>query len=150
MKQAMETIRKYRHMIKPFDYIIVVSLILLSFLPLVIFGMQQRNSALNDANSDLVARITRDGKLLKTVNLSKNKKHYFINYKWSGGKYNIIEVDGNRIRDYRDETPNQIAVRTSWISKPGETAVNLPHKILIEVVRKDKPNTATPDNIVQP
>ncbi|MDO5741962.1 MAG: NusG domain II-containing protein, partial [Vagococcus sp.] len=40
---------------------------------------------------------------------------------------------GTRIRVKEDNSPDQIAVRTSWISQPGQTSICLPHKLVIEI-----------------
>ncbi len=41
-------------------------------------------------------------------------------------QYNIIEIDGTRIRDKEDNSPDQIAVQTGWISV-GSDSICLPH-----------------------
>ena len=42
------------------------------------------------------------------------------------GQYNIIEIKDGKIRDREDNSPDQIAVRTGWISNPGQTSICLP------------------------
>ncbi|HAP9081438.1 TPA: hypothetical protein IWD14_002472, partial [Enterococcus faecium] len=34
-------------------------------------------------------------------------------------------------------SPDQIAVRTGWISKPGQTSICLPHKLVISIEKKE-------------
>lgn len=52
----------------------------------------------------------------------------------SKGKYNIIEVAPGKIRVKEDNSPDQIAVRTGWISRPGEMSICLPHKLIVEIL----------------
>ena len=42
-------------------------------------------------------------------------------------------MKGKKIRNKEDNSPDQIAVKTGWISKPGETSICLPHKLIIEI-----------------
>ena len=35
-----------------------------------------------------------------------------------------------------DNSPDQIAVRTGWISKPGQTSICLPHKLVISIEKR--------------
>ena len=50
------------------------------------------------------------------------------------GQYNIIEIKDGKIRDREDNSPDQIAVRTGWISRPGEMSICLPHKLIVEIL----------------
>ncbi len=69
-----------------------------------------------------------------SINLNyQDTPHQEITYYPNEGQYNIIEVDGERIRDKEDNSPDQIAVMTGWISQPGELSVCLPHNLLIEI-----------------
>lgn len=40
-------------------------------------------------------------------------------------------------RNKEDNSPYQIAVRRDWIQSPGETSLNLPHRLLIEIVTEN-------------
>uniref|UniRef100_UPI00352AD8D7 NusG domain II-containing protein n=1 Tax=Aerococcus urinaeequi TaxID=51665 RepID=UPI00352AD8D7 len=46
-------------------------------------------------------------------------------------------MDGERIRNKEDNSPYQIAVGRDWIQSPGETSLNLPHRLLIEIVTEN-------------
>ena len=59
----------------------------------------------------------------------------------SDDQYNIIEVDGTRIRDKEDNSPDQIAVQTGWISQPGQTSICLPHGLMIEIISTEPANS---------
>ena len=49
------------------------------------------------------------------------------------GQYNIVEIKDGAIRVREDNSPDQIAVKTSWIYRNGQTSICLPHKLVIEI-----------------
>ena len=133
-------IKKYRRMVKPFDIIIVSFLFVLSFLPTMIFAVETAHIE----QSKLYAVISFNGAEVDRFLLTGNEKQRLITYYPAPGKYNIIEIDGERIRDKSDNSPQQIAVRTGWIQSLGQTSLNLPHRMLIEIV-SDNPTEAEID-----
>lgn len=133
-------IKKYRRMVKPFDIIIVSFLFVLSFLPTMIFAVETAHIE----KSKLYAVISFNGEEVDRFLLTGNEKQRLITYYPAPGKYNIIEIDGERIRDKADNSPQQIAVRTGWIQSLGQTSLNLPHRMLIEIV-SDNPTEAEID-----
>ncbi|UJF16587.1 NusG domain II-containing protein [Jeotgalibaca sp. MA1X17-3] len=70
--------------------------------------------------------------------LTGNDEHKLITYYPAPGIYNIIEIDGESIRDKEDNSPQQIAVRTGWIQSTGQTSFNIPHRFLIEIVSENR------------
>ena len=129
-------VKKYSHLIKPFDIIIVLVLLALSFLPNAIFAYQQ---ATRKEEAKIYAILTIDGEEIERFELSENTPH--------DNQYNIIEIDGTRIRDKEDNSPDQIAVQTGWISQPGQTSICLPHGLMIEIVSTE-PATSDNDTII--
>ena len=81
----------------------------------------------------IIAYVRINGEVVDKFELSKDTPHQEITYYPNEGQYNIIEVDGERIRDKEDNSPDQIAVMTGWISQPGELSVCLPHNLMIEI-----------------
>ncbi|MDT2435839.1 NusG domain II-containing protein [Enterococcus avium] len=135
-------------MLRPYDVPIVLLLLVTSFIPLVIFWHQQ---AQQPQNSTHYATISIDGKIVRKVTLSGNKRHYQFTLHPHPGEYNIIEVDGARIRDKEDNTPDQIAVHTSWIRSIGQQSICLPHKLIIRIRSTNaKENNDASDGLVQP
>lgn len=131
-----EFIMKLRALIKqsrmkPLDLVIILLLILLSFLPLVIFGYQQGQVAANENETLAVLRV--NGKELKTFDLSDAKKTYTYKYVDEDGDYNLIEVSDGKIRVKDTNCGDLICVRRGWISKKGESIVCLPHKLVIDI-----------------
>lgn len=118
--------------LKPWDLIIIVCLILVSFLPLVVFGMQQR-----EAPATVTAVLKVDGQVIKTFDLDEQEAAYTYRYEADDGDYNLIEVDGEQIRIKEANCGDQVCVRRGWISKSGETIVCLPHKLVVEINASD-------------
>jgi hypothetical protein len=54
-------------------------------------------------------------------------------------------MEAGRIRVKEDNSPDQIAVRTGWISRAGQTSICLPHKLVVELVSA---NPADDDMII--
>ncbi|MDO4670399.1 MAG: NusG domain II-containing protein [Aerococcus sp.] len=115
---------------KIFDFILIGLVIVFSFAPNVYTyltysaqGEENAPEALVKVNGEVVAHYT----------LEKNGQHIIKTYYPHDGQYNIIELDNDRIRIKEDNSPDQIGVRTGWISRPGQTAVCLPHNVVIEV-----------------
>ena len=101
----MRTIfKKYSHLIKPFDIIIVLVLLALSFLPNAIFAYQQE--------AKIYAILTIDGEEIERFELSENTPHEEFIYYPHDDQYNIIEVDGTRIRDKEDNSPDKYLLAT--------------------------------------
>ena len=131
----------FKHIITLTDAIVIFTLLIISFTPLAIFHYSYAQSA----NDDVVAYILIDGEVVDTFTLSESTPHELKTYYPAGDQYNIIEVDGTRIRVKEDNSPDQIAVKTGWISRPGETSICLPHKLIIDI--RGESRTETPADI---
>lgn len=126
-----EFIKKSR--LKTWDVIIAI-LVLGSFLPLVVFAMQNRGQ--EAATYQAVLKV--DNKVIKVFDLKKDGPHYTYKYEAKDGDYNLIEVDGDRIRVKEANCADLVDVRRGWISKPGETPIAcLPHNLFITVEASD-------------
>ncbi|HEL2211470.1 TPA: NusG domain II-containing protein [Streptococcus suis] len=124
------TFKSILKQLKLFDYILIGFTLVLSFLP-AIFTYTHLTTDANEAKT--IAYIRINGELVDQFELSKDTPHQEKTYYPNKGQYNIIEVDGERIRVKEDNSPDQIAVMTSWISQPGQLSVCLPHNLLIEI-----------------
>ena len=118
-------------LLRPWDGIIVVILILLSFAPVLVFSLNRASSPTQEAVLSV------DGIEIKTFDLSDNSQAYTYRYEDKDGDSNLIEVKGNLIRIKEADCGDQICVRRGWIEQSGETIVCLPHKLLIEVKSSD-------------
>ncbi len=126
----MKTIKK---LFRPFDIIIIVLLLVLSLVPSWIFAA---NNAYNES-SNLYAVISVGGEELDRFLLTGNTEHQLITYEPAPGQYNIVEIDGERIRNKEDNSPRQVAVSMDWIEEPGQTIINVPHQFMIEIVSEN-------------
>ncbi|WP_373471465.1 NusG domain II-containing protein [Carnobacterium alterfunditum] len=142
----MKKFKNQLELVRPFDGVIVILLLLGSFIPLIIFSQTTKDI---DENSTIYAVVMIDGETVKEIELSENTPNETFTFYPADEQYNIIEVDGTKIRNKEDNSPDQIAVKTGWISKPGETAICLPHKLIIEVKATDSSN-APDDNVILP
>lgn len=130
-----EFIHKSR--LKPWDAVIIVFLILMSFLPVVIFGWQEKKLAEQTDNVTYEAVLSVDGQEIKSFPLVAGAKSYTYRYEDADGDYNLIAVDGRRIRIVEASCGDQVCVQRGWIEKSKETIVCLPHKLIIEVIASD-------------
>ena len=73
--------------------------------------------------------IRRDGEVLYSLDLSKEKNRTFvIRY---GGSSNTIEIRDGRIRVLEAECPDKVCVRTGWLSSSAIPIVCLPNHLEI-------------------
>jgi len=122
-----------KKMIRPFDIILITFFLLTSFIPVGIFVWQQSHVP---ENASLIAVITINGIEVDRFELTEAAQ-YLITYNsdhgLTGNQYNVVEIDGSRIRVQRDNSPDQVGVNMGWISRPGQTIVVLPHRFLIRI-----------------
>jgi len=123
--------KSYYKMIKRWDIIIVFSLILLSFLPFVIFSYVQ---SINITKASVkVAIISVNNKEIDRILLTNHTGIDIFDVYDDDGGLNTIEVNNGRIRIKGADCGDQICVLTGFIYKPGETIICLPHKLVIEI-----------------
>ncbi|WP_027108026.1 NusG domain II-containing protein [Lacticigenium naphthae] len=125
-----EKIKKQLELVKILDIIIVVTLMVASFIPHIVYGVQSRSIG---EEARIIAIVSIDGEEVYSVELSEDTVHEEFTLYPSKDQYNVIEVDGTRIRNKEDNSPDQLGVRKGWISRPGDTAVVLPHRLIIEI-----------------
>lgn len=137
--------KSYLKMVRPFDVIIIALLILLSFLPIIIFSVVQAK----ETGKEVVAVITQDGKQIRKITLTGHKGDDIFTIHGKGKQYNIMEVKGESIRIKEDNSPDQVGVKMGWKSKPGETIICLPHKLFVDIKTK-KPQKSDSNDIIIP
>lgn len=125
---------------KLFDVILVILCILLSFVPLAIFTAQELGQ---NEPSTKIAIVKIHGKEVDRFEIDKID-HLEKTYHPAEGQYNIIEIKKGWIRDKEDNSPDQIAVKTGWISKKGQTSICIPHDLVIEIVSNENEEDAYP------
>lgn len=120
-------------MIRPFDVVLVLGLLLASFIPYAIFAYHE-NQANRQAKASqvLTAVVSHNGKTVYKIRLTGHQGTTRFRYR-NGDDWNEIETKGERIRVSAADCQDQVCVRKGQISKAGETIVCLPHKLLIEI-----------------
>ncbi|EPA8843433.1 NusG domain II-containing protein [Listeria monocytogenes] len=138
--------RQYMKMVRPFDFVIIILLILGSFLPLILFSVAEAKHV----GDDVVAVISQDGKVIREIPLTGHKGNEQFTIKGKGVQYNLMEVDGERIRIKEDNSPDQVGVKMGWKSKAGDTIVCLPHKVFVEIKSTNKKSKAPDTDLIVP
>lgn len=134
--------RKILSYFKPFDYIFIVLAIVLSFIPNLITNARFSSLAEEGQN---VAIVKVHGEVVAEYPLSEDGETIIETFYPAENQYNIIEVSNNQARIKEDNSPDQIGVRTGWISRPGQTAICLPHGLILEITGK-----MTEDELILP
>ncbi len=79
----------------------------------------------------LKVRILADGAQVAELDLPQGKRSLSITG-YQGLSH--LEVDGDRVRMVDSACPDKLCVRRGWVSRPGESIVCLPNRVVIEVV----------------
>lgn len=106
-------------------------LILASLLPVAIFTYVHAGKI--DENTIIVAVISVDHEVVDRIVLTDRVGIDVFDLTPSEHDRNTIEVRDDRIRMKSATCSDQVCVNFGFISKPGETIVCLPHKVLIEI-----------------
>jgi len=132
-------LKGFSSMIKRWDIIVTLVLVLLSFLPAALFSYQQAeksNAVQGDGTGEppvYVAVISVNNEEVKRITLTGNTKNEVFDVFSSDKDYNTVEVRGEEIRIKGANCADQVCVQFGFLSKPGETAVCLPHNFIIEI-----------------
>ena len=107
------------------DALLILSLLILSCLPMAIFGKPAQASS-------IYADITIDGELYKRIPLTAHHGHDEMEIHTKYGS-NTVEVEDETIAIIDADCPDGICIAMGKASKPGNIIVCLPHKLVIEV-----------------
>ena len=114
-------------MIKKWDIVIIILLVVLSFIPAVIFGV-----VLNKDYNSKYAQITVNGKVYKNIPLSAHTGEEVREIKTESG-INVVSVKDDTIAIIEADCPDKICIRPGYIGKVGEQLVCLPHRLMVEI-----------------
>lgn len=104
----------------------VILIVLLLALCVVIFGLIQIFVKKDGA----AAVVKVDGNVVEELDL---KRDNMIEVGGYDGGVNKIEVKDGKVRMINADCPDELCVKTGWISKTGETIVCLPHRVVVEI-----------------
>ena len=71
-----------------------------------------------------------DGKVINTLELDKDTTLNVTGYQ---GGTNIVTIKGGRVKMTEADCPDELCVKTGWVSRTGETIVCLPHRVVVEI-----------------
>ncbi len=91
------------------------------------------NLSNSSKTSKIIAIIKKDNVTIETINLSNIKDRKTI--KISGQYATTIIAEHNRICFLDSNCPDEVCVKTGWLSKVGDLAVCLPNKIIIKLAQ---------------
>ncbi|OPY56265.1 MAG: hypothetical protein A4E55_02162 [Pelotomaculum sp. PtaU1.Bin035] len=116
---------------KNLNYYILAGLLALVLISFGVSHLVRRQMEEGDLRLEIYA----NGQLYQKINLSEaaSEEIKIIN---KDGHYNVVEIEKGRARIREADCPNQICVRTGWISQPGQIAVCVPNKFNIEIKGK--------------
>lgn len=114
-------------MFKKLDIVIIVVLLVISFIPEIVFGFIMGN----EFNMTYV-EITVDGELYSKIPLSTHKGEDSINIDING-HINKILIKDNIIRMIEADCPDSLCIYQGKINKVGQSLVCLPNKVMVEI-----------------
>jgi len=81
------------------------------------------------ATPDAVVQVQVSGRLVEVLPLDRNRT---VDVPAAGGEVEIT-VQDRRVRISQSDCPKRICVRSGWISRPGQTIVCVPRKLLVQI-----------------
>jgi len=126
-------LQKAFHMIKTWDIIITIVLVLISFIPVTVFSYQQSKVEAQSESIEYVAVISSKNQELERITLTGHKGTETFNFPEIECNPNVVEVKDEKIRIQSSTCPEQICIKTGYISEPGPAVVCLPHMVIITI-----------------
>jgi hypothetical protein len=120
---------------KKWDVIIIISLIIISFIPETVLFITTYNKYQN-----YYVQVYSDGKLYKELPLKKISDKTVFTVKNDLGT-NIIEINKGKVKIIDADCHDKVCVKSHTISKPGEGIICLPHKLVVKITGKGKQET---------
>jgi hypothetical protein len=117
--------------IKKYDILIIVSLILLSFLPMLIFAGGYTGS------NERYAVIYVNGDIYKEIKLGEGSGcEIEVD---NGAGFNRIKIEGYNVYMSYSDCRDKYCIRQGIANKPGQTIVCLPNRVLVEITGGGEP-----------
>ncbi|HCW72746.1 MAG TPA: hypothetical protein DHM90_01940 [Clostridiaceae bacterium] len=113
--------------VKKWDVIIIGLFVVASFIPALIFTLNARADS-----GGYYVEIKVEGELYDTVQLTGHTGRDEVRIETDLG-VNIVEFIDEKVGMYEADCPDKICYSPEYISRPGETIVCLPNRVVIEV-----------------
>lgn len=126
--------------VKKWDVIIIGLFVFASFIPALIFTINTR-----EASGGYYVEIKVQGENYKKVQLTGHTGREEIRIETNLG-INVIEIVDEKVGMYEADCPDKVCYSPEYITRPGETIVCLPNRIVIEV-KGEKPQENEEDII---
>ncbi|TEB08049.1 hypothetical protein Psch_01604 [Pelotomaculum schinkii] len=117
---------------------ITAALLALALISFVFLYLSQRQPA----GEGLTVEIYKFGQLYRQIPLSEATDEE-IKVTDSDGHYNVVEIKDGRVRVQEADCPNQICVKTGWLSKPGQISFCAPNNLKVVIKGKSTGVDAT-------
>ena len=114
-------------MFKKWDIVIIVFLVIVSFLPEVVFGM-----VLNKEYNMTYAEVTVGGEFHSKIPLSAHSGEDIITIEVKEN-INKILVKDDTVEVLEANCPDEYCIKDGQISEVGESLVCLPNKVMVEI-----------------
>lgn len=125
-------------MFKKLDIVIIIVLIVISFIPTILFGM------IMGYKYDMTyVEITVEGKIYSKIPLSVHKGEEIIDIKVDEHENKIVIKD-DTVKMISADCPDSLCIYQGEISRVGQSLVCLPNKVMIEI----KGNFVDEDDII--
>ena len=112
---------------KKLDYVVIISLLVISLLS---SGIIVYSSAKNKYQSQYV-EISIKGDLYKKISFNSNTEET-IDLKTDLGE-NVVRISKGFVQILEADCPDKVCVKDGSISKPGQSLVCLPNKVVVEI-----------------
>ncbi|HAJ93962.1 MAG TPA: NusG domain II-containing protein [Synergistaceae bacterium] len=109
---------------------------------LVASGVVWGTRSMTAAPDAMTAEIIQDGKLLQRVSLKKGDpaREFAIEYK--GGR-NRLKAEDGKIAVIEADCPDKDCVKRGWLKRPGDSAICLPHRLVIRLTGESEVDGVT-------
>jgi hypothetical protein len=124
--------------VKKLDHFLTIALLTLFLVSLATFCLLQGSPA----GENMTVEIYKSGQLYRVIPLPAPDED--IKIEDPGGHYNLVEIKDGRVRVKEADCPNQICVKTGWLSKPGQISFCAPNKVKVVIkCQSDRVDTIT-------
>lgn len=122
--------------LKKLDIIIIVSLLILSFIPSIIFS-----KSISENYNSTYASIKVNGKFYDNIPLSSFKGEKTFTIKSTSGTNDVLVKD-NTIKIIKANCKDELCIKQGEMSNVGESIICLPNELIIEIKGAEKDSSS--------
>lgn len=121
--------------IKRGDFFILAGLIIITIIFVIIKGIPDDVS--EKTHNGKVAKVTINGRLYKTIPLTKEAQEFRIQAGDNDEHFNLLKVHDYGIEMIDADCPDKVCLQFGFITKTSESIVCLPHRLLVQIENAD-------------